>query len=45
MRDIRTLVGLLAKEDNVDRSSARVTGARLEMHLLVQDDETTKEVR
>ena len=37
------LVELLAREDNVDRSSARVTGARLEMHLLVQDDEVAKE--
>ena len=37
------LVELLAREDNVDRSSARVTGARLEMHLLVQDDKVAKE--
>ena len=37
------LVELLAKEDNVDRSSAKVTGARLERHLLVQNDKMTKE--
>ena len=37
------LVELLAREDNVDRSSARVTGERLERHLLVQDDKTRKE--
>ena len=43
MRGAGTLVELLAKEDDVDRSSAKVTGPRLEMHPLVQDDATTKE--